>query len=705
MILFRDDFLQTPALIHSETTNNSFLHMHAILKKMGIQNNIFFLALTQPELKNINVRTLTDPSQELALRITYECKINPWYYFREVCTVPGQGAGISYRLNRGNLALNWLFFNGIDVYLVLPRQTGKTMSTQAIVNGVMYIWAEKYTFSMLTKDGGLVEDNVRRLKEIRDNLPSFLVLKNKMKDTENKQSISYHARNTHYDTYIGNRDIIAADKLVRGASIAAAHIDEIEYFPNIHITYPVLLAAESTASEQAKDQHLPHSNILTSTAGMLDTEACQYALSLVNQAMPFTEVLYDCKDSTDLESLVNTNSTNRMVYAQFSYKQLGYTEEWFQNVISRGNMTQEQIKRDYLGIRTSGTEDPVIDPELLKKIKIHQKEPVWTEVVPSCNYVFRWYEHPSTVFNLKSIKEKTILLGLDTSENIGKDFTSLVMMDAQDMSVLCVARCNESDLIKLAMYIAELMIKYSNIFLIPERKSTASMMISLICTELRKHNINPFSRIFNMIIQNKTEKPFNEINLHEPYLEEGTNKKYLGFPTTGSGETSRDSLYKITLLKTLDMNATRINDATLIYEVSSLTRRNGRVDHSTVGHDDTLIAYLLCCWVIYFGKNLSLYSTPNSSMLSRITANGNEIDQDVKKSQELIIERLEVLEAKVKHVQNDVVRAALDREIKHLSSLIDPTIRQEAPISADQLIKEKTPNTVDIWQQLKWHFK
>ncbi|MFR2988869.1 MAG: hypothetical protein ACLTMR_08550, partial [Faecalibacillus sp.] len=80
MILYQEDFYYQNAIIHTTTTNKSFLRMHLLLKKMGIKNNAFFLALTQPELKNIHPHELKDPSPELAARIGLECKINPWYY-------------------------------------------------------------------------------------------------------------------------------------------------------------------------------------------------------------------------------------------------------------------------------------------------------------------------------------------------------------------------------------------------------------------------------------------------------------------------------------------------------------------------------------------------------------------------------------------------------------------------------------------------
>ena len=41
-------------MIHSDTTNKSFLKMHYILKNMGISNNTFFLQLYDETLHDID---------------------------------------------------------------------------------------------------------------------------------------------------------------------------------------------------------------------------------------------------------------------------------------------------------------------------------------------------------------------------------------------------------------------------------------------------------------------------------------------------------------------------------------------------------------------------------------------------------------------------------------------------------------------------
>lgn len=696
MILYSSDYYSQPYYIQN-TTNKSFLRMHSLLKKMGIKNNTFFLACTQKELLNIDPHNEKSITPEIAARIAYECKVNPWYYFREVVRMPSQGGdSVPFILNRANLALIWTFLNGTNIYLVQPRQTGKTISTQAIASWIMFIGTKNFTMAMYTKDNKLREENVSRLKYIKEELPSYLTHFNKLEDTTNKQTIAYAALHTKYDTYVAQSDIMGADTIGRGATVSVAHIDESEFFENLNVTYPVLSGTMTRAIQQAREAGLPNGVIITTTAGRLESESCQYCMGMIDRCVAFTEAFYDCENREAFRELVASNSTNKMVYAQFSYLQLGLTDEWLQDAIARSNATRDAVLREYLCIRTSGVDNSVIPIHLLEKIKASAKDPIHTQNVNN-RYIFKWYVKPEEILNNKNT---TIVIGLDTSECIGRDFTSLVMLDARDMSVVCTARCNEADLIKLALYIAEFMTKNTNTFLVPERKSTASMMIAIICSELRKNGINPWTRIFNVIVQNKTEEQFREIDLTEPGLEEGVYKKYLGFTTTGSGEMSRNALYSNTLMKAVEMNYDRMHDTSLISELSSLSQKNGRIDHTASGHDDLVISLLLASFFIFFGKNLNYYLINRHIFLNEVGAGGIKIDTLEKERQNEILKEIIDLRKEIKRLALSSYAEPLERKLKHLESLLDPEVIDITPLSQEQVTKaqnkNKNTNFVDL---------
>ena len=60
-------------------------------------------------------------------------------FSREVVRIPEEGgavgSGTRYKLNRGNLAMNYMFVYNINQFVEFPRQHGKTVSAL-----VWYLW-------------------------------------------------------------------------------------------------------------------------------------------------------------------------------------------------------------------------------------------------------------------------------------------------------------------------------------------------------------------------------------------------------------------------------------------------------------------------------------------------------------------------------------------------------------------------------------
>ena len=171
--------------------------MSILLKRMGVKNHYFFLALYDKSLLNVDPHS-KDLTTEQRLRIAYECKINFWYFIREVVRVPvvGQESGTRFILNRGNLALYWSIMNDVDIG---------------------YIWGSSLDVGMFTKDSTLVQDNVARLKGIRDCLPKWMVTKSTA-DGERKEGLYYAALKNSYKTFTSANDENGAYKLGRKQS-------------------------------------------------------------------------------------------------------------------------------------------------------------------------------------------------------------------------------------------------------------------------------------------------------------------------------------------------------------------------------------------------------------------------------------------------------------------------------------------------------
>ena len=684
MILFPDDFRRYHAIIDWNTKNKSFLRIAAVLKRMGIKNYYFMLALTQPELQGIDPHA-DDLDSITIQKILYECSINYRYYLRECVRVPSAGGdGIPYQLNRANLAASFSYLNDIDYFQVQPRQTGKTMGTQVIMAYHMYILADHVTIGMYTKDSTLVQDNVARLKEIRDTLPWYMITKSTA-DWDRKEGLSYAARSNFYRTFTAANDERGAIKLGRGSSFGLIHFDEIGFLKYNEIVVSTAIPAMNTAASAARAHGLPAPVIYTTTAGDPGTPEGSFALKIATEGMEFTELLYDCENSQNLKKTVFDHSPRGLLYIEYSYRQLGYTDEWFRYNTARSQASREAILKDFLNVWQNSSERTIIPPELLEKMSRSTKEPTHTDIGDAfvTKYYVNMHELDSELY-----RDKPLIAGMDTSENVGSDFTVIVIIDPSDMSIVSVSRGNTANIMAVGRYVVNLMSKYEKLVWIPESKSTGVTLINYVIEELQEKNINPYFRIFNMAVQDYGDKKYSTVNLYNYREIYGANKAMFGYHTSAAGsETSRNALYQGTMLKTLEMNYDKIYDKTLIKEFSLLEERNGRVDHPKGMHDDTVISYLLACWLVFFGKHLDMYGLNVDDILA-ITSTGNSNNSE-RALQITYNRRSKELESLLNSTDNPTLKACYMREYKAIQSLIDTNVLETTPQAIVQVERER----------------
>lgn len=681
MILFDKDFQEQGAIVDYSTSNLSFVRYSAILRKMGIKNHLWPLALYQADLQNVNPHD-TNLHPDLKLKIAVECKINPWYFFREVARVPMSGSDAGpYVANRANMALMWLFMNCIHTFLTIPRQIGKTVATMTLVAWLMYIAGRSMNIGLFAKGTKLVLENVSRLKIIRDALPTYLVKKSS-DDTNNKEGLDYKALNNKYLTFVAQSDKKAAEDQGRGESFSIEHWDEMAYYTNNELSYQSALSAADTAGDQVREAGIPAANIITTTAGDIDDPRGAYAFSIKSDALNFTERLFDCKDQTELKSIISSNSNNSMVYLEFSYKQLGKDEAWFQEK-TRGK-SQDKINKDYLNIWGRGKETGVIPDHIIRKMLSCVREPSYCQMYETL--MLKWYVDETTV-NDKLFRNKPLLIGSDTSDNIGLDFTTIVIIDPSDMTVVCTCRCNISNLVHVGDCIAKLLLDFPRSIFIPERNKNGAVLIDMIMVALANKVQNPFSRIYNTVYQNTPREDINTVKLD---ISDGPIKKSFGFTTTSSA-TSRDLLYKSVLMTAVDRNWDKIFDSNLIDEIKGLEVKNGRIDHSNHGHDDLLIAYLLCCYFVFYGKNIDMYGIMDGEFLSHVNTKGEHIDPVLRNEQTSISKSIRDIESALSNPSlNSIMRRTYENKLKDLKSFYKPDLVQEEFISVEQVRKKQS---------------
>jgi hypothetical protein len=613
-----------------------------------------------------------------------EAKNNVWYYLRECVRIYEQGGKpVRFRLDRGSCAMTWVFSNGIDYSSMQCRQSGKTVCALSLTSWCLFIAGEEFQVGMLAKDNSLREENVKRVKSLKENLPPWWIAEDKFKDKNNTTEIFYKALKTHYVTYVAQKDKGTADLQARGASPPMFHFDEFEYTVNNAISYPTILASTNTARANAKKNNKPHSNIITSTAGDPSKPECAAAVKILSQAMPFTELLYDVESSEKLHAIVKATSTNQMIAGTFSHLQLGFTNEWLRETITRNSNTRDQVMRDYLNMRVSIAEQPIIPKEVLATITASQCDPLYIQIL-SNNFVIYWYL-PKEVVESAAFKAKPIIVGCDSSEMIGRDATTLVGVDPTDLSTAFTFRCNEGNINVVGAMVANLLMMFPAMVFVPENKSSGTSIIDSVTLLLSDRGHNPFKRMFNWVVNNKDQEEFARYDIRDPRLLDTSVKRFFGIKTDKS---KRDELYSNILISAATKAASGVKDASLISELSSLTVRNGRVDHSAGGHDDDVVGWLLAMFFIFNAKHHEEYGIKPGTILRNVPVNFvSEKTRILAERQLKIRERIESVEDTLKYQKDPGLRRMLEHDLIVLRDMIvDGDI--VTPQSADELNRD-----------------
>ena len=692
MILFKEDWNKYPGAIPDfKTKQTSWIRMAALYKKMGIENYLFMLALHNPELSGVDPFS-SNLTEKQILMISVEAKNNPWYVLRELIRLPATASPepIHIRANRANIALWWLFFNHVTTMLIQPRQTGKSVSTDALMVTLFAIMTTNTDINLLTKDDNLRNKNIARLKAIIDGLPWYFKLKDR-KDTYNTEKLTLARLGNTYHTSVGQASEKAALNLGRGMTIAINHIDEIAFVRNIDVTLPALLAAASSARDLAKEQGAPYGNIFTTTPGYLNNPSGRYAYKIYNESFRWTEKLLDSKNMEELHKIIkdNTKGSKLQVVVDMNHRQLGFTDEWLREKINDAMSEGEDAGADFLNIWAAGSTSNPITKEHLKIIQDSRYSDPYINI-SKYGYITRWFctEHE---YNTK-MKNARIVIGIDTSDAVGNDGIGMVGRLDETGETIFSGNFNETNVIKFSEWLVEILSEFKNTIMIIERRSTGVMVIDNLLYILPTLGINPFTRLFNWIVHEMNSNPKyleifnnskrnNHVDYYTPY------RKHFGYATGGSGKASRDNLYGTGLIASVKYTGNTVRDPELINQLSGLTIKNDRIDHKSGNHDDLVIAWLLCFWLLSEGRNINAYGLDKHTTLSVVTEaiieeEGGQEMVEYKKRQLELKSEIDKLINEVKNTVGEVKKFILTNKIKMLYRKIDTNIIQTMNIDA-----------------------
>lgn len=602
--VFPNPYNVKKAIIDWDTKNQSFINVHKQLKLLGIKNNAFFLTLLNPELKGVDPY---DPNITplQAIMVVEECKLNIFYFLREVVRIPEQGAGtVPFRLDRGTLAAIYCFYNDQNFYLMKPRQTGKSVGICA-----MLAWAFKFgisngQFMFSANNDKNVKANLAKMKRYIADLPSYMAKMGTQKVNQfgkierKRDNITQYSEPSNGNIAMcANRAITeeAAEEIGRGDSHVFEFFDEAEFTPYIDIIVDVSGMAFNTASTNAIKNGGHACRIFATTPGDLgDPKRCKRAMLLVNDALPWSEKFYD-EGFTELRRRVNQKSKYRIVYIEYDYKSLGYGEQWFRKACNQIGYNTAKIRREILLQRFTGNSKSPFDADTITELSENKKKPLWVDKIDALNEIL-FYRPPEEI---KKLRNRIHFISIDPSDGNGGDPYAMIVLDPYTLETVAEYKnqyLTPQGLSDLLDYMVQ---KYfCKPIIIVENNRNGSTLIHFF-------DNSPLKRFFYAATEANQDISLMREQLDEKgFLKEQImQNRYYGVKTT---PTSRDIMMNL-LCDTVTFRRDLLVTQYLVEDICDLVVKNDKIQADTGKHDDMVMAWCIAMYTYYYGDKLERY--------------------------------------------------------------------------------------------------
>lgn len=358
--------------------------------------------------------------------------------------------------------------------------------------------------------------------------------------------------------------------------------DEYAFITHNSIIRSAATPAFKRASMNAKNNHKPYGMLLTTTPGDLTTEEGMAAFNTKNNATPFMEDYYDF-NLQKLEELKNSNANSSIFYIRYTYQQLGSDQNYFAEMVKDLEKNWVAIRREVLLEWATIAKNSPFKPEDLEIVKQYIHEPKRSIMLGGI-YPMHIYEELSPY--------NPPIIGCDVSSGYYKDSSTIVMIDSTTTKTCAVFNCNYISPVTFADVIYELVVKYvPNAIVNIERNNVGAAVLGRLKNSKIKRNL--YYEIKDRVLEERSD------GIHT-YRSKQKVKVY----GLDNSKTVRDLLMDI-LRERMEYHKDKFISPILYHEMETLeVKKNGRIDHSDQGHDDTVFGYLMALYVWYYGKDL-----------------------------------------------------------------------------------------------------
>ena len=445
--------------------------------------------------------------------------------------------------------------------------------------------------AFLHKNMDGAKDNLQTLKTLRDMLPPYLIMKERMlpdgkidKGKDNMTEMVNPFNNNSIKVFASATNKARAASLLRGKTLTILWYDEYGFLPYNSIIYMNAAPAYKTASMNAKRNGAPYGILLTTTPGFMSTDEGREAYTTKESATKFSESWYDLTYN-QLMQIINANTKSDFVYIKFTYQQLGCSEEWFNEICRLLKNSWPDIRREILLEWSTGVENSPFREEDLNILQGLIRQPI-SEVYLLGKYRFETYLQADT-------RTYPPIIGVDVAAGYKQDSSTITVIDSLTTKVLGCMNCNYISAFDLARCI-EFIVKnwMPNAVVNVERNGGygSSVISRLIKAGLKK---NLYYEIKDVTVEERQD------GVHA-YKQKIRTKVY-GLNSTRD---VRKQLIDI-LIDRVENHKDKIISPIIYNELLGMEiKRNGKVEHSDSTHDDQVFSMLMALWVWYEGINL-----------------------------------------------------------------------------------------------------
>lgn len=677
------------------TRNKSFLQVAKDLKSLGRKNFYFMLRLNDPTLVKVDPYSPNLTKDEIS-RILIECRNNIWYYLREVARIPSQGGvPVPFKANRGNIAQTWCILHGIDSWLCLPRQQGKTQSALAVFAWAYSFGTNDSVFIFINKDGSNAKENLQRLKEQIECLPKYMQFEQILEEDETtgKVKIVKAVKNaTSMRHPITKNKVIIKSKatsyegalsLARGLTAPFLHFDEPEFTNQIKTIVENSVSTYETAASNARKNGALYGRVFSCTPGDLDTQCGMEAQEILSATVKWTEKMYDMEfdpknDNNEVREYIKNNGTNGIVYIEYSYKQIGLDDEWLRSISDKIN-NPLVVKREILLQRLRGSSDSPFSQEDIEYITSVMRKPI-DELYLLDTFRLDIYEELN--------KRTPYLVGVDCSTGTLGDNNAITIIDPYTVRPVAEFKCpyiGETLYEKLLIELVQKVIPRAIIII--ERNSVGDGIVDHLMSSSIAHRLY-FDKNRDLVNYNLDEQS----SVVSMLKRKGEQKKYYGVYTNGN---SRESMMTILLRRVAEFKDDFVTQ-NIIEDISRLVKNKaGKILAGNGFHDDSIMSYLIAMYVYYHGNNLTFFGfTKGSQEIENQNQGLDYTYADLKNSHVLPERIIEVAQqqeqVKKENDYEDIYRKAVlsaQRDSMYLQTkgLIKNTVMEATP---DQLLED-----------------